>query len=623
MERNSRLLVAAGALVALATSGFAQDGQGDWSARRQVLGTSDPYRILVDKVLMQSTGWVMQPEHVTEIKAAGFNVVVPRIGADDNERVERAARMALSEGLFYMPWIRGTRAFTGDVSQRATASNGQVGSLASPNSDVLWDYWQDRVLFYAELSRTVPSVLGVFLDFENYDKVKIGGGMCYTLSYDEPILRRFAASRDIPFPATMPEDRAAWLEEQGLTKAFEDFQVNEWRARARALREKVDEVNPTFQFVVYPAGHSLFIREAVWREWHTERAPLIMAEVDTYWRHAFGLDEALRKNAEILEKRRAELDAVDPTIRYMAGLDPVVSGANPEFEGKSAVMGAEITNGYWVFYEGPTYGKPDHADNFAWFRRANDAILAKDFSLWQEPAETPNPVLEDMADSARQVAGAALVPFSTDPVPESELQKVFTHRPGARYQVLLKKGEHLRGELIALRHAHLTQNTVAVIVTPSGKRLADVIAEIGTPAVIDVEAPEDGVYGVAVNSGRAKGQLRLTNRYVCMAGPGISLVEDQPPAFVVPRRGAETLDLSVTTYVPGEHVQVAIVAPDGTRSVDKNTREECPLEVSIPLTGAPQPWQILFTDPVEDIALKLGESCEPRIATHPGRLLVE
>jgi len=600
-------------------------GRGEpasWALRREALGKTDPYRILVDKVLMKSTGWVMQPAHVAEIKEAGFNVVVPRIGADDNGRVRRAASLAADAGLFYMPWIRGTHAFAGEPKQRATASNGQYGNLASPNSDVLWDYWRDRVLFYAELSVEVPAVLGVFLDFENYDKVKIGGGMCYVISYDEPILQRFAASRGLSLPVPLPADRGAWLADEGLQEAFESYQVGEWRRRARSLREAVDAVNPSFQFVVYPAGHSPFIREAVWREWHTGRAPLIMAEVDTYWRHAYDLGDALRKNASILEKRRAELNEVDPSIRYMAGLDPVVSGANAEFEGKSAVQGAEITNGYWVFYEGPTYGEKDHHDCFAWFRRANDAILERDFSLWQEPAETPNPVLDDMAARAAEVAGEDLVPFSSAPLPEAALTKVLRHRPGARYQVYLKRGERLAGRLIALKHAHLTRKTVAVIVTPSGKTLGHVTAAIGTPEPIDIEAPEEGVYGIAIDSGRAKGELALTNRYVCLVGPRITLVEDQPPVYIAPKAGADTIDFSVTSYVPGEHVQVRVRAPDGALAMDRNTRQQCPLEVRESVRDAAGAWQLVLTDAVEDIAVQLGKTCEPRIATHPGRLLV-
>ncbi|MBT3379106.1 MAG: hypothetical protein HN742_36125 [Lentisphaerae bacterium] len=600
---------------------LAQPTESDWVARRNALGTSDAYRILVDKVLMASTGWIMQPEHVAEIRAAGFNVVVPRTGADDDARVRRAATMARDHGLFYMPWIRGTYIAKGGPDQRATAANGQTNQLASPNGGELWDYWHDRILFYAELSRENPAVMGVFLDFENYDKVKIGGGMCYTLSYDAPILRRFAAGQGLQIPNPLPADRGAWLRELGKADAFRDFQVNSWRERCRELRRLVDAINPLFQFVVYPASHSLFIQEAVWREWHTAKAPLIMAEVDTYWRTETELDDALAKNRGILQKRRGELDAVDPTIRYMAGLDPVVSGANPEFEGKSAVMGVEVTNGYWVFYEGPAYTKEDHGDYFAWFRRANDGIIEGDYSLWQQPAETPNPLVEDVARSARKLAGHDLVPFSDDPLPAGELRRVFTHRPRAQYQVLLAKGEHLSGELTALQHAHITSGSLAVVVTPSGKILGSVTAEIGVPGAIEMVAPEDGVYAIAITSGRAKGRLRLDNRYVCIAGPRVTLVGDQTSAYLAPKAGAAAIDLNVISYVPGEHVQVTLRTPDGTVAVDGNTRDECPFKVHGVANGR-EAWRLDLTKAIEDIYVDFGETCEPRMATHPGRLLV-
>ena len=603
------------------SSALAQPADAEWAARRKALGTSDAYRILVDKVLMLSTGWVMQPEHVAEIGAAGFNVIVPRTGADDNARVRRAAQMAAQEGLFYMPWIRGTHIAKGGPEQRATAANGLCNQLASPNSDELWEYWHDRILFYAELSREIPAVMGSFLDFENYDKVKIGGGMCYTLSYDAPILRRFADARGLQLPEPLPDERGTWLKDQGMVDAFHDFQVNSWRERCRELRRQVDAVNPLFQFVVYPAGHSLFIREAVWREWHTARAPLIMAEVDTYWRTEAKLEQALAKNLDILRKRRAELDHVDPTIRYMAGLDPVVTGANPEFEGKSAVMGAESTNGYWVFYEGPAYTKEDHGDYFAWFKRANDGIVNGDYSLCRQPPETPNPLLEDVAKSARKLAGQALVPFSTDPLPAGELDRVFTHRPRAQYQILLAKGERLKGELVALRHAHITSGSFAVVVTPSGAILGSVTADIGAFAAIDMVAPEDGVYGIAITSGRGKGRLQLQNRYVCIAGARVMLVGDQTSAYIAPKAGATAIDLSVTTYVPGEHVQVTLRAPDGTVAVDRNTRSECPLKVHGAAKGR-DAWRLDLTKAVEDIYVDFGDTCEPRMATHPGRLLV-
>ncbi len=598
--------------------------QDSWEARRERLGSrEEPYRILVDKVLSLSNQWVMTAEHVAEIRAAGFNVVVPRVGADDNARVERVARLAQAQDMFTMPWIRGTIVEKGDPKLRVTDARGRYGELGSPNADALWNYWRDRVLFYAGLSREVPAAMGVFLDFENYDPGAIGGGMCYALSYDEPVLQGFAAAQGMALPDPLPEDRAAWLAEQKLTEPFRDYQVGQWRRRARELREAVDALNPRFQFVVYPASHSLFIQEAVWREWHTKQAPLVMAEVDSYWRREFELEAALENVRTVVVNRRAELDKVDPTIRYMAGLDPVVAGANPEFEGKSAVLGAEFTHGYWVFYEGPEYATT-HRDYFAWFRRANDLIARQDYALRRQPAETPNPMAAQISQAAMRVAGANLVPFSTEDVPEEALNQAFTHRPGATYQVLLEKGERLLGELIALRHAQHTTTNVAVIVSPSGKTLAIVKAAAGQTAPIDLVAPERGVYGISVTCSGAKGQLRITNRYFCLAGPRLTLAEKQPPAYLAPLPGSAEIALKVAGQGAGEHLNVTFKTPDGAVAFSGNTRDaEDLMTVSLRAAtgGKRAAWSLELTNVIEDIGPDL-HGCEPRLATHPGRLLI-
>ena len=57
-------------------------------------------RILVDKVLMAGNNWVMTEQHVREIKAAGFNVVCPRIGGTDPARIRKVAAMAQRHGMF-------------------------------------------------------------------------------------------------------------------------------------------------------------------------------------------------------------------------------------------------------------------------------------------------------------------------------------------------------------------------------------------------------------------------------------------------------------------------------------------------------------------------------------------
>ena len=321
-----------------------------WQQLRQSTGSKqNPYRILVDKVLMASNGWVMTPEHVAEIKATGFNAVVPRIGADDNTRVERVARMAAEQGMFYMPWIRGTREEKGDPSLRATDARGRYGNLASPNADALWNYWEDRILFYAKLATEVPSssVFSLILKIATRLRLAAVCAMSVLRRADfAAILKSVGLTLPNPRRKTAP---SGWSSRSRLRPSMISGQ---WlRSRARALRQAVDAIAPHFQFVVYPASQSLFIKEVVWKEWHTPQAPLVMAEVETYWRREYDLGKSLTRLQKVMQETRASLDSVDPTIRYMAGLDPVVRGANPEFEGKSAVLGAEFGHGYWVFYE--------------------------------------------------------------------------------------------------------------------------------------------------------------------------------------------------------------------------------------------------------------------------------
>ena len=85
------------------------------------------------------------------------------------------------------------------------------------------------------------------------------------------------------------------------------------------------------------------------------------------------------------------ISGIDPE---MGGYDPEVipalKGTDPEFCGRNAVMISEMSAGYWVFYEGPTYGKPDHKAYMQWFTRANRAIVAGDYGFWRKKRETPD-----------------------------------------------------------------------------------------------------------------------------------------------------------------------------------------------------------------------------------------
>lgn len=372
---------------------------------REALGRSTKFRILVDKVMQPEAKWVTEEWMVKETADAGFNVLSPRIGFDRLDEVRQVAQWCGDYGIYYMPWMRGSLAAP-EVAEadgkRMVWENGSVQPLYSPNSDEFWEWTTRYVIEYAKLSAENPACIGVFLDYENYSRG--GMGNLYGLSYDDEIMSAFADAQQIEIPELKAEERKPWLEEKGLHEAFQEFQVNEWRRRCRELRQAVDAISPSFQFCVYPAPGTMFMLEGVCPEWATEAAPLILADASTYGRPSKFLpqDEALAENKRKLQQRMQTIRDMNIPFIYAGGIDPVVEGADPEFSGKNAVAISEVTDGYWIFYEGPTY-KGDHPEYWKWFSWANSAIAEGNFAAQHEPRETEEGWAAELVDSVTGV----------------------------------------------------------------------------------------------------------------------------------------------------------------------------------------------------------------------------
>ena len=353
--------------------------QGQSTAKLDALGRTDKLRVLVDKVLMSANGWVMTEDHVRQIAEAGFNVFSPRLGNDDMNEVRKIARAAQKYGIFHLPWMRGT--LTAKDGPKLVWSSGAEQDLCTPNSDEFWEWTTDLILEYARISVEIPSLFGVFLDYENYAENRQGNA--YSLSYDGETMSAFAAEKGVALPELAPAERYPWLVEQGLHDEFSDFQIGTWRQRCRTLRQAVDAINPRFQFCVYPAPGTMFMVEAIYPEWATPMAPLILADATTYGRPSGFLPHhtALTANRTMLHKNIVYSRETGAPCIYLGGIDPAVQGADPEFNGKNAVMISEVSDGYWVFYEGPNYRKRDHKAYFHEFARANRAIVQGRFDL--------------------------------------------------------------------------------------------------------------------------------------------------------------------------------------------------------------------------------------------------
>ena len=378
-----------------------------------VPGPTDRLRIMRDKTMQIRLG--LESERVVrETAAAGFNVLsLP--GHKDMASIRRRADMCARYGIGYLQWFRGTAASGDRLDDRYVWPGGHVARLLSPNSDAFWEHMHRYIVAYARISAEQPAMMGVFLDFEPYDRPS--WGMTYPLSYDAHILTMFAEAMGIGLPQMPSKERKAWIDDNGHHAAFEAFQVAHWRRKAVELRRAVDGLNPGFVFCVYPAlGRSLFLREVVGQAWGTERAPLLSADPGNYGErpHFADYDDALRNRFEFVKEQARAVRDMGIHVRYLVGLDPIGRLGDPEFFGKSAAMFCEAADGYWVFYEGPRFeNRPildppsgDHRDYFQWFARANQAILDGNHAFWRTPRQTP-PAYERAAEDPqrRQFAG--------------------------------------------------------------------------------------------------------------------------------------------------------------------------------------------------------------------------
>ncbi|MBD3291503.1 MAG: hypothetical protein GF393_01155, partial [Armatimonadia bacterium] len=356
------------------------------------LGETVGFRLLVDKVMHRAADATSAQWVVEETAAAGFNVYSPRLGYKDYEMVRDVTDWCAEADIYHMVWMRGTlRAPEDELSEgkRCVWANGHQEWLWSPNSDEFWDWTTAHIIEYARISAERPNLIGVILDYENYAPGE-GTGFLYPYSYDDIILGKFAQAQQIDLPELALDERAPWLDEQGLHEQFRQFQLAHWRERCRALRDAVDAHNPDFRFVVYPGPGQPFTGQAAGVEWSTKRAPVVFATPRTYGRITkFAPQSAtIEANGGVLSALVAEAEALGVPFHYLGGIDPVVQGADPEFCGRNAVILAQNGDGYWVFYEGPTY-EEDHPAYFEWFTRANAAIDEENWEFALQPRETP------------------------------------------------------------------------------------------------------------------------------------------------------------------------------------------------------------------------------------------
>ena len=600
------------------------------------LAAPQKMRILVDKTFMHFQDEIITRDQMRKVAEAGFTVFVPRRGGSDLEFLRKTAGWAKEEDISFMPWMRGT--YPAGDGPKMVWADGTVTPICSPTSDRFWDWTERYITAYAKLSTEVPSVIGVFLDYEIYAHPKQGNA--YALSYDIPILQDFAEKEDFDLPDLAPDERAKWLRKQGLHEKFADFQVTRWREQCRRLRNQVDQINPEFRFCVYPAPGTRFIQEAIYPEWATTKAPLILADASTYGRRAaIPHKQALQANRRIYRKRMKSVEEYGIPFEYVGGLDPVVEGADPEFCGKSAVMISDLSDGYWVFYEGPmieswqdrrpyfTPGRADHEAYWKWFTWANKNIARGNLDAQNQPRET--------SDECGPTMGPPLKPVYPEGAPQTEaaLEKRGSRLRGwGCYYLLAEKGQKIELRMRGEQLGDYQDVPVYRLLGPDQNELASGGLPLGKVTRTSVEAAKSGTYTLFIFS-------RSNAFSAAIGAPHWAIApreypDDSGPIhlcgfarrlyFYVPRdTEGFTLHLQ-SPHGPAERIAVKVCNPAGEVVAQKETTNAT-LSISVPEERRAKPWSLVFERPqkgvFEDAFIRLG-GVPPLFSESPRALLL-
>ncbi|MGI5817545.1 MAG: hypothetical protein ACOX9R_05545 [Armatimonadota bacterium] len=578
----------------------------------------DTLRILVDKVMHRSAEASSAQWVVEETAAAGFNVYSPRSGYDDLEMVRQVADWCAASGIGHMVWMRGTlKAPDGARSEgrRAVWADGHEEELWSPNSDELWEWLTRHITEYARISAERPALLGVILDFESYAPGK-GPTFVYPYSYDDLILGMFAEARGIDLPELPLDQRASWLGGQGLEEAFEQFQRAHWRDRCRALREAVDAHNPDFRFVIYPGPGQPFTGEAAAVEWSTERAPVIFATQETYGRvtKLAPQQAAAKYNGALLQSLIEGAEKLGVPFQYLGGIDPAVSGADPEFCGRNATILSQVGDGYWVFYEGPEYAE-DHPEYFRWFALANEAIERGDWQFAVRPRETP----EDPGYNLEDTIGELTAPTWTGEMIEFPVGHL---RGDALLLVNVRAGRPVRIELAHDPLGRTPSELFYIAHDPEGRQVAGEGFGMARSATISFTPATTGLHVVGISGGDWGGAWRVVaaNAPVGVHWPErLAVIFGAERLFFQVPEGLETVRLKLKG-AGKEMVRGNLRDPEGNVRASAQTSSG-EIEVALSADARPGVWSIELTEadtgPLEDATLIRGKGLPPVLSFSP------
>ena len=278
-----------------------------------------------------------------------------------------------------------------------------------------------------------------------------------------------------------------------------------------------------------------------------------------------------------------------------------------------------MTDGYWIFYEGPTYTQRDHADYWKWFSWANQAIADQRFEAQHEPRETPEDWSLALFD--REGDRPTLLPPKITGTPvKYPLVRL------RRENLLLVACEAGREVRVTLRNQPVAryQSLLAWdLRTPHMEKVASGTIGHGESGTVVFTPNTDGIYLLGASAGSCAYSVSESNAPVGLyCGEWLSLIHGADSLFF--RLPSEVKGFAVSARGwRGETVRVEIHAPSGQIAASGETSTTDP-NLQVDVDAGPHPagvWSIRAAEAsegvLEDNRLRLDPKLAPVLSLLP------
>jgi hypothetical protein len=602
-------------------------------------GKNEAMSVLVDKVMAASTSYQHATWMIDAAQNAGFNTYVPRMfygdsgstGPDPTQFAELAG-WCDARNMKTLAWMRGTHSAPfadSSFDGKRYRPGSSESAILSPNSDELWSYFTTAISQYAALSRTYPSIQGVFLDFEDYYTSSLAHA--YYISYDDVITGKYETARSITVNAS-PENRKDWLISNNYHDDFVEFQVNYWNTKCAELRAAIDVINPQFRFFVYPfmASYSspplfIFGAEAPIIKLSSQQAPIVHAEISCYYDPYTIIHDADADMVHVNNDLNSDISSISHNAPYMmlAGFDPICLD-NLEFVGRASILGAEKMQGYWVFYESFDYPSEEHTDCMSYFAWANARIAENDYDAAETgyTATLPWNILWDQetAPDAGCTFSNQSKSFSTCKI-RGTVPLLISCQSGTSVSLNLNVyqlgnySDPVAWELRSLDN--MTRVDRGTVWIDEGNKTISF-----TPQVT-------GTYVLALSPRMNSMSIASANAPIAFyAGKRIDFLKNTTPLYLNIPSGTTSFSITVEAGLPsgGEGVKVSVYSPGGQLVEEAQTSSATPsLIMTIPVGSyGPGAWKIITgsngIDYFEDFYLTVGNEIPRFISLSPDTL---